>query len=87
MFNDSGWIAERTDAQFERLRRWRAAARGLLVIELGAGVDIPSVRRMSEAQQVPVVRINPRAAQLDGHPGVAVSLTALEALAELIYLK
>jgi NAD-dependent SIR2 family protein deacetylase len=90
MFNDSGWIAERTDAQFERLRRWRAAARRLVVIELGAGVDIPSVRRMSEAQEAPLIRINPRAPQLDGHAGVAISLTAreaLEAIADLLQRK
>lgn len=80
MFNDSAWIAQRTDAQFERLRHWRAAVRDLIVVELGAGVDIPSVRRMSQAQGAPIVRINPRAPQLDGHSGVAISLTALEAL-------
>lgn len=90
MFNDGDWIADRTEAQFDRLRQWRAQARGLVVIELGAGTDIPSVRRMSEVQGVPIVRINPRAPGLDGHPGVAISLTAreaLEAMAELIYLK
>jgi NAD-dependent SIR2 family protein deacetylase len=90
MFNDGGWIAERTDAQFERLRHWREGVRGLLVIEAGAGIDIPSVRRMSQMQGVPIVRINPRAPQLDGHPGVAISLTArvaLEAMAELMQRK
>lgn len=35
---------------------------------------------MSEAQGVPLVRINPRDAQLDGHPGVAIRLGALEAM-------
>jgi NAD-dependent SIR2 family protein deacetylase len=80
MFKDGGWIAERTDAQFERLRRWRAQAHGLLVIELGAGIDIPSVRRMSQMQGAPIVRINPRVPELDGHPGVAISLGAREAL-------
>jgi NAD-dependent SIR2 family protein deacetylase len=90
MFNDSEWIGERTDAQFERLRRWRAQARDLVVVELGAGVDIPSVRRMSGLQGVPIVRINPRAPQLDGHPGVAISLTAgaaLQSIADLINRK
>jgi NAD-dependent SIR2 family protein deacetylase len=87
MFNDGAWIAARTEAQFERLRRWRQAAdklaNKLVVIELGAGVDIPSVRRMSEQQGVPIVRINPRAAQLGRYPGVAISLTALTALRSL----
>jgi NAD-dependent SIR2 family protein deacetylase len=87
MFNDGAWIAEPADAQFARLRRWRQAAdrlaHKLVVIELGAGVDIPSVRRMSEQQGVPIVRINPRAAQLGRHPGVAISLTGLDALLSL----
>lgn len=90
MFNDGDWIADRTELQFERLRRWRAKARGLVVIEVGAGIDIPSVRRMSQMQGAPIVRINPRAPQLDGHAGVAISLTAraaLEAMAELMQRK
>ena len=90
MFNDGGWVSERTDAQYERLRRWRQAVRKLVVVEIGAGVDIPSVRRMSEMQDAPIVRINPRAPQLGKHPGVAISLTglaALGALQSLIYRK
>lgn len=83
MFNDSAWIAGRAEAQFERLRAWRDRVEGLVVIELGAGLAIPSVRRMSEAQGVPLIRINPRDAQLDGHPGVAISLTAGQALGAL----
>lgn len=83
MFNDGAWIADRTEAQYARLERWRKAVDKLVVIELGAGVDIPSVRRMSEIQRVPIVRINPRAPQLGGHPGVAISLTALETLRSL----
>ena len=87
MFNDGAWIADRTDAQFERLRRWRRAANKLsnkmVVIELGAGLAIPSVRRMSEQQGVPIVRINPRAPELGPHAGVAISLSALEALQSL----
>jgi len=80
MFNDSAWIDARTEAQYARLRAWRARAEGLVVVELGAGVDIPSVRRMSELQGAPIIRINPRAAQLGGHAGASLALGALEAL-------
>ena len=80
MFNDSGWIASRTEAQSARLQAWRARVRKLVVIELGAGVDVPSVRRMSERQGAPLVRINPRASQLDGAQGIGLALGALEAL-------
>ena len=83
MFNDGGWVSDRTDPQYARLRQWRQAVRKLVVVEIGAGVDIPSVRRMSEMQRAPIVRINPRAAQLGGHAGVAISLTGLEALTAL----
>jgi len=80
MFNDSGWVDTGTDAQFARLHSWRAGIGKLVVIELGAGVDIPSVRRMSERQRAPLVRINPRAPQLDGCAGVGLALGALDAL-------
>lgn len=80
MFNDSGWVDTRTDAQFARLQAWRAGIGTLVVIELGAGVNIPSVRRMSERQRAPLVHINPRAPQLDGCAGVGLALGALDAL-------
>ena len=87
MFNDAEWIAARSEEQFARLRRWRAAVDRLVVVELGAGLAIPSVRRMAEAQGAPLIRINPRDAQLGGHEGVAISLganAALSALSSLI---
>ncbi|MDB5792629.1 MAG: hypothetical protein JWQ80_2653 [Massilia sp.] len=87
MFNDGAWLAARAEAQLERLRAWRRGRQAgldkLIVIELGAGPAIPSVRRMREAQGAPIIRINPRDAQLDGHPGVAISLSAGEAPAAL----
>ncbi|HBI71461.1 MAG TPA: hypothetical protein DDZ22_21280 [Massilia sp.] len=80
MFNDSAWIDTRTEAQYARLQAWRAGVRRLVVVELGAGIDIPSVRRMSERQRAPLVRINPRAPQLDGASGVGLALGARDAL-------
>jgi len=80
MFNDSGWINTRTEGQFARLQAWRARVRRLVVIETGAGVDVPSVRRMSERQGAPLIRINPRAPQLDGASGVGLAFGARDAL-------
>jgi NAD-dependent SIR2 family protein deacetylase len=80
MFNDGDWIADRSEAQFARLRHWRAGVERLVVIELGAGLAIPSVRRMAEVQGAPLIRINPRDAQLGGHEGVSISLGAQEAM-------
>jgi NAD-dependent SIR2 family protein deacetylase len=83
MFDDGDWIAAPSEAQFARLRHWRAGAGRLVVIELGAGLAIPSVRRMAEAQGAPLIRINPRDAQLGAHEGVSISLGAQEAMLAL----
>lgn len=78
MFNDSAWLAERSDEQYARLARWRATVGRIAVIELGAGTNIPSVRRLAEAQGVPIIRVNPREAAV--RRGVAMEMGALVAL-------
>lgn len=64
MFDDWSWQGERYDAQAQRLGAWLDGARQLVVIELGAGTDVPSVRHfcesMSERRGARLVRINPR---------------------------
>jgi hypothetical protein len=83
MFNDSRWLEARTDAQYARLDAWRARVRRPVVIELGAGIDIPSVRRMGEALGVPLIRINPRAPDVARTQGVGIAAGALETLSRL----
>jgi len=83
MFNDGAWLDERTEAQYERFEAWLAQARRLVVIELGAGTDVPSVRRMCESRGAPLVRINPREPKVASARGVGVSAGALEALRRL----
>lgn len=78
MFNDGAWLPERSDAQYARLARWRAGVRRLAVIEIGAGTNIPSVRRMGESQGVPLIRINPREAAV--RDGVGLEMNALPTL-------
>ncbi|MDL2358146.1 MAG: Sir2 family NAD-dependent protein deacetylase [Pseudomonadota bacterium] len=80
MFNDSEWISDRADRQLARFEAWRGSVDRMVVIEVGAGVDIPSVRRMSERQGAPLVRINPRAPVVARGHGVGLPLRALEAL-------
>jgi len=84
MFGDWGWISERTGAQEKRLMQWQREISGKsVVIEIGAGTAIPSVRRQCETfaahHDATLIRINPREA--DGpHGTVSLSLGALEAL-------
>jgi NAD-dependent SIR2 family protein deacetylase len=80
MFGDGAWVDAHTEAQYARLEAWRAQARRLAVIELGAGVDVPSVRRMCEAQDAPLIRINPRAPEVASERGIGIVAGALDAL-------
>jgi NAD-dependent SIR2 family protein deacetylase len=83
MFNDGNWLDGRTDAQYERLGAWLRQARRLVVIELGAGTDVPSVRRMCESQGAPLVRINPREPQVPSANDIGIAMGALDALRRL----
>lgn len=83
MFSDWTWLSGRTDSQHARLERWLARVKKPVVIELGAGTAIPSVRRKGESLQAPLVRINPTAAQVGSHGAVGIQAGALEALLQL----
>lgn len=84
MFGDGKWRSNRSDEQLAALDEWasQVEARGLTIIEMGAGKAIPTVRRFGESLQrqgATLVRINPR--ESDG-PSGTISL-ALGALAGL----
>ena len=80
MFGDWDWIEHRTQAQQTRLAAWRRRVDRLLVIEIGAGTAVPSVRLFGERLSVPIIRINLREAGTAHEPGVSLALTATEAM-------
>jgi len=92
MFGDWKWIASRSRAQEERLHGWLAGIRKgkLLIIELGAGTAVPTVRATAESlvrnQGGSLVRINPREAGVPpGQIGIAAqALEILEAIDQLL---
>lgn len=87
MFGDWHWIARRTEEQEARLRAWLSrveqADGPLVVIELGAGTAVPTVRLTAEhlARQAgaTLVRINPREPESPA-AGISLPMTALDAL-------
>ena len=90
MFWDSLWLSSRTEGQHEGFSNWlnelRVASAKVVVVELGAGSAIPTVRHTSE--QVAgrlhgkLIRINPREAEVpNGHIGL--TLGALEGIARI----
>ena len=83
MFNDGRWLDARTAAQYARLKQWRARVRKPVVIELGAGTDVPSVRHLCESLGAPLIRINPRAPHVGPGRGVGLASGALDALRAL----
>lgn len=83
MFGDWGWIEERSARQAARLQAWLQRVRRPVVIELGAGTAVPSVRHFS--QQVVhgggrLVRINPREWQAGSARDVGLAAGALAGL-------
>lgn len=89
MFGDWRWLGHRTAEQEERMRVWldRLDGRGeLVVIEIGAGTAVPTVRLTSEhlarRPGVTLIRINPREPECPPG-GISLPGAALETLAAI----
>lgn len=59
MFGDSSWENFRTGLQEARFYEWRQTVRSPVVIEIGAGTAVPTVRLLGASMRAPVIRINP----------------------------
>jgi NAD-dependent SIR2 family protein deacetylase len=85
MFNDWHWIPHRSSAQERRLEAWIDKAKNsrMVIVELGAGSAVPTVRMTSErvarSLDATLVRINPREPQAP-FGQVSLPLGAVEAL-------
>lgn len=87
MFGDGRWLPQRADQQQSRYQRWLSGLRSegakLAIIELGAGLAVPTVRyeceRVARADTARLLRINPREAQVPAG-GIALAGAALSTL-------
>ncbi|MEI2635817.1 MAG: Sir2 family NAD-dependent protein deacetylase [Methylotenera sp.] len=80
MFNDFKWEDGRYKLQRQALSEWLAQAKNVVIIELGAGKDIPTVRHYGEMLGWPLIRINPRDFELGSSSGVSLPMGALDGL-------
>ena len=81
MFGDGNWQEARAGAQEARLASWLARVKRLVIIEIGAGKAIPTVRHFGEFQDGFFIRINLRDPNLPkGRRGVSLPMAGLEAL-------
>ncbi|MDQ1362248.1 MAG: hypothetical protein QG652_108 [Pseudomonadota bacterium] len=87
MFGDAHWLQSRARVQAARQDRWLARAQRPVVVELGAGAAIPSVRRFSEwvvhRYGGRLIRINVQDSAVKEKHGVGIALTARAALTEI----
>ncbi|MFZ3000018.1 MAG: Sir2 family NAD-dependent protein deacetylase [Undibacterium umbellatum] len=84
MFGDADWLEQRAQQQAARQANWLSRVSRPLVIELGAGTAIPSVRNFSHRVMLEyggrLLRINLRESQVPFAQDVGLAMGALEAL-------
>lgn len=83
MFNDDDWndyVVRRRRMRFEA---WLLSVERMVVVELGAGRAIPTVRNVGERSGSPVIRINPREYTIDPRKGIGLQGRAQDTLSEI----
>ena len=83
MFDDWQWNHTRTQQQRMLMDIWLDSAQAPLVIEIGAGRAVPTVRNFSQRMQQRgsrLIRINPDDAHIHNPYGIEIALGAKEAL-------
>ncbi|GLY68544.1 SIR2 family NAD-dependent protein deacylase [Amycolatopsis taiwanensis] len=86
MFGDFDWVSHRSDGQLRELTEWRRKHSRPVVIEIGAGKAVPTVRRYAELASAAtgwLVRINPRDPEIRHGRGISLPYGALETLTAL----
>ncbi len=92
MFGDWFWIEDRTAHQEERLEQWLNHVKyknlKLVIIEIGAGKAVPTVRFFSERVAnefyAPLIRINPRDYEIPTAKDVSIPTGGLEGIMKII---
>lgn len=80
MFGDWNWVKWRTEFQHARFHEWRETVRNPVVIEIGAGIAIPTVRKFGESRNAPLIRINLTDAEVSHPSEVSLKMSALEGI-------
>ena len=88
MFGDWNWVSGRSDAQRRAEANWLSslavASPRIVIVEMGAGTAIPSVRHfshhISQEYGAVIIRINPREWQVPSSRDIGFATGSLEAL-------
>lgn len=80
MFGDGGWLDHRSALQEANLKTWLRKVQRPVIIEIGAGHSIPTVRRFGEELNGFLIRINPDDRELNGLTNMGFRMGGLDAL-------
>jgi NAD-dependent SIR2 family protein deacetylase len=81
MFSDWDWAEGRTRLQAARFSQWRSKVERPIIIEIGAGSAIATVRHFSHTQDCPIIRINPTECQVPRNGDIGIATGAREGIA------
>lgn len=84
MFGDYYWISSRSDKQAQRMNNNVSLMQKPVVIELGAGTAVPTVRYFCERSNGKLIRINPRDYQCNRNNAISLAVGAKRGV-ELIF--
>lgn len=94
MFGDLRWNGKRTANQEHRFNKWikqfKFKENRLVIIEIGAGTEISTVRAMGESfakrfkENVKLIRINPRDYEIENEIGFSIPLSGLNGIKTII---
>ena len=83
MFGDGEWVESRAQGQVISQRNWLERVNNLVIVEMGAGLAIPTVRRFSEywvSRGASLIRINPQDHDIPQARAVSLPMGALAGL-------
>lgn len=83
MFGDRLWDSRHADRQEQRLGTWLARQQRAVIIELGAGTWIASVRVFGESQDLPLIRVNPGESTVGLPRDIGIALGALDGMTRI----
>lgn len=84
MFGDWDWIEARTREQERRLAGWLRSVERPVVVEVGAGSTVATVRAFVQSLDAPLIRINPRESQVPHRRDVGLAVGAREGIAAMV---
>jgi NAD-dependent SIR2 family protein deacetylase len=80
MFGDCDWDSTYADQQERRLEAWLARQDRTVILEIGAGTAIPTVRLFGEQLSRPLIRLNPSESTVGMRRDIGIPLGALEGI-------